>query len=291
MVMPKLYFHNFQTTLIFAFSFSPLSPPPPSFVCRFISTSVRSFLVPNFCATQVNQKYKFSENQLSVFTCVTYISSLEYCVGITATNMHQTNRQDPYVQELRDEHYNACKMSSSSFSFNPLLAGHTSIPHIWGIAFRALSVCVLHVFLYAMHESNPETFSFTEMVRTVGVSIQILAKRWLWKRPTRKFPCALRSDSFAVTCHCEVRISCGPVIMTAHINGGDDCACWAAPLSFCCSLRIVARAPLSRLSVGEALDKVLRAESDSDDDDDFLPLYSTLLCFALRLVMEGILSH
>ena len=46
-------------------------------------------------------------------------------------------------------------------------------PHIWGIAFRALSVCVLHVFLYAMHESNPETFSFTEMVRTVGVSIQI----------------------------------------------------------------------------------------------------------------------
>ena len=29
--------------------------------------------------------------------------------------MHPTNKQDPYEQELRDEHYTACKMSSSSF--------------------------------------------------------------------------------------------------------------------------------------------------------------------------------
>ena len=112
-VLSKLYFHNFQTTLIFAFPFSPLSP---FFVCHFISPSVRSFLVPNFCASQVNQKYKLFENQLSVFTFVTYISSPEYCVGITATNMHQTNEQEPYVQELRNEHYIACKVSSSSFS-------------------------------------------------------------------------------------------------------------------------------------------------------------------------------
>ena len=34
--------------------------------------------------------------------------------------MRHTNKQEPYVQELWDEHYIACKISSSSFSFkNP----------------------------------------------------------------------------------------------------------------------------------------------------------------------------
>ena len=93
------------------------------------------------------------------------------------------------------------------------------------------------------------------------------------------------------TCHCQVRISRGPV-MTAHINGGDDCACWTALLSFCCSLRIMGRAPVSRLSVGEALDSWAGVTNIFSNFMIFsLPLYSTLLYFALRLVMEGILPH
>ena len=123
-------------------------------------------------------------------------------------------------------------------------------------------------------------------LKTAHAKISMHASQW--------HVTAKRAWKFSRTCHCQVRISRGPV-MTAHINGGDDCACWTALLSllsFCCSLRIMAKAPVSRLSVGEALDSWAGVTNIFSNSMVFsLLLYSTLLCFALRLVMEGILSH